>query len=331
MLVDCGLYQGEKELRLRNWEPFPVEPSTVDAVVLTHAHVDHCGYLPLLAARGFKGRILASEGTTDLAAIVLPDCGHLQEEEAAYANRQGFSKHHPALPLYTETDARACIDQFEPVRFGASRSVNGAISVTPHPAGHILGSAIVAITVAAGRGERRVVFSGDLGRPVHPVLVHPSPIGSADVIVCESTYGGRQHEPEEQALDRFAAAILRTAERGGVVLIPAFAVDRTEVLLVHLRHLRERGAIPELPVYVDSPMALAALDIYRDALERGALDVRPMRSHRERIARSVRISSDPGAHIGGIDATGVSRTRAPRLMAENRSATRLAESVEADH
>jgi metallo-beta-lactamase family protein len=271
VLVDCGLYQGRKELRLRNREPFPVPVETIDAVVLTHAHVDHVGYLPALWAAGYRGPVHATAGTTQLAGIVLPDAGHLQEEEADYANSRGFSKHSPALPLYTEADATATLALFSPVAFHAEIEVAKGVFATFRPAGHILGSATVALRLHAA-SDRVVLFSGDLGRPHHPLLVPPSPPGRPDVVVMESTYGDRRHD-DEGTLERFADAICRTARRGGMVLIPAFAVDRTEVVLVMLRRLLEGGHIPELPLYVDSPMALRALRVYRRAIAEGAEDV----------------------------------------------------------
>ena len=274
VLVDCGLYQGEKDLRLRNWAPLPVDPASIDAVVLTHAHVDHCGFLPALVRDGFAGAIHASPGTVALAGIVLPDSGHLHEEEAAYANRRGYSKHHPALPLYTEADARTACTHLRATPFGEAVDVAEGVRVVLAPAGHILGSSIAHLTVAARHGPRTLVCSGDLGRAAHPLLVPPAPIGTADVVLVESTYGNRHHD-DEGALERLGAAIARTAARGGKVVIPAFAVDRTEVLLVHLHRLRAAGAIPDLPVFVDSPMALAALDVYREALADGSPDVRP--------------------------------------------------------
>lgn len=261
VLVDCGLFQGPKELRLRNWAPFPIEPSSLDAVVLTHAHVDHAGFLPRLCAQGFRGRVFATRGTEALCGVVLPDSGRLHEEDAFVANREGWSKHAPALPLYSEADALASLKQFVPVEFGAQFEVAPGLRATFSHAGHILGAASVAV-VDEGSG-RSIGFSGDLGRPAHPFLREPEPLSRVDSLVCESTYGDRKHPPVADVLAALGAAITRTAERGGTTVIPAFAVDRTEVMLFHLRELMQSGAAPRLPVYVDSPMALAALAIYR--------------------------------------------------------------------
>lgn len=272
VLVDCGLFQGLKELRLRNWAPFPLDPASIDAVVVTHAHIDHIGYLPRLCQEGFRGRVVCTDSTARLAAIVLPDSGHLQEEEAEYANRMGFSKHHPALPLYTEADAVRALDQIDAHPYNEWVALASGIEVQLRPSGHILGSATAAVRLI--ESGRTVLFSGDLGRANHPLLVPPAPPDGADVVVMESTYGSRLHD-DTGALDRLRDAITRTAARGGSVLIPAFAVDRTEVVLFHLRELMQTGEIPQLPVYVDSPMALQALGVYRDAIRGGAADVQP--------------------------------------------------------
>lgn len=271
VLVECGLFQGLKPLRLRNWEPFPVDPETIDAVVLTHAHLDHTGYLPALVRDGFRGHIFATEGTLALCKILLPDSGHIQEEDAAYANRKGFSKHSPALPLYTQNDATKALQYFTTVPFGASTKVTQGVRVSFRPAGHILGSATVTLELEAKR-TRTITFSGDLGRPVHPILRPPVPLPKADVIVVESTYGNRQHE-DVASLKHFEDAIVRTADRGGMVVIPSFAVDRTEVVLFHLRQLMQAQRIPHLPVYLDSPMALSTLGIYRRALAEGSPEI----------------------------------------------------------
>lgn len=270
--MDCGLFQGLKSLRLRNWAAFPVAPSTIDAVVLTHAHVDHSGYLPRLLRDGFRGPIYATPGTHALCRIVLPDSGHLQEEDASYANRKGFSKHTPALPLYTEEDASRVLEDFSEVPFHTSVEVARGVQAIFRPAGHILGSATVHLTLA-GSPSRRILVSGDLGRPSHPILRPPEPPGDADAVLIESTYGDRRH-PSDHGDSAFETAIARTADRGGTVVIPAFAVDRTEVLLLALRGLMREGRVPDLPVYVDSPMALSALALYRMALTQGAPDVR---------------------------------------------------------
>jgi metallo-beta-lactamase family protein len=271
VLVDCGLFQGLKALRLRNWEPFPIAPETIDAVLLTHAHLDHTGYLPALDRRGFQGRILATEGTRDLCRIVLPDSGHLQEEDAAYANRKGFSKHTPALPLYTAAEARRVVERFTVVPFDLPVEVAPGLRATFRRAGHILGSATITLDV---EGSRTLVLSGDLGRPTHPLLRPPAPLPRTDVVVVESTYGNRRHE-DVASWQRFADAIGRTAQRGGIVVIPSFAVDRTEVVLFHLRQLVQTGQVPNLPVYVDSPMALAALEVYRQAIAAGSPEINP--------------------------------------------------------
>ena len=257
ILVDCGLFQGFKQLRLRNWAPLPVEPASIDAVVLTHAHLDHSGYLPLLVRSGFKGPILCTPATRDLCGILLPDSGHLQERDAEFANRHGFSKHKPALPLYTAADAVASLAQFKPVEFGQEHRVASGLMLRFLPAGHILGAAIAELM---HKGGPRIVFSGDLGRPGSPTMPDPTPIRRADYLLVESTYGDRRHDPRDVE-EMLAEVITRTAARGGTVLIPAFAVGRAQILLYHLHRLKAARRIPDLPVFLDSPMAVDASEI----------------------------------------------------------------------
>ena len=258
LLVDCGLFQGYKQLRLRNWAPPPFDPAAIHAVVLTHAHIDHSGYLPLLVQRGFRGRIHCSEATEALCRILLPDSAHLQEEEARNANRFGYSKHSPALPLYTRADAQAALARFSPVRFDREWEPAPGFRARLRRSGHILGASMVELEE---RGVR-CVFSGDLGRPSDPVVVPPELPDRADALVLESTYGDRRH-PEGDGAAELAAIVARTAARGGVVVVPAFAVGRAQALLLMLQRLKEAGRIPAaLPVYVDSPMATDVTGAY---------------------------------------------------------------------
>jgi metallo-beta-lactamase family protein len=273
VLVDCGLFQGVKALRLRNWEPFPIAPKDLDAVVLTHAHVDHAGFVPRLVAEGFSGPVFATRGTDALCGVVLPDSGRLHEEDASVANAEGWSKHTPALPLFTEEDARRALLQIRARETGSWFEVAPGVRGRFARAGHILGAASVVLEDEAS--GRRAGFSGDLGRPSHPLLLPPEPMLRVDALVCESTYGDRRHPPTAEVVAALCEAIARTAQRGGTTLIPAFAVDRTEVILLHLRDLMERGAAPRLPVYVDSPMALEALAIYRRAIADHWPEIRP--------------------------------------------------------
>lgn len=257
IMVDCGLFQGFKQLRRRNWAPLPVDPASIDVVVLTHAHLDHSGYIPLLVKNGFKGRVLCTESTRDLCGVLLPDSGFLQEKDAEFANRHGFSRHRPALPLYTSDDATRSLGHFQTVDFDTDHPLPGGGCVRFRRAGHILGAAIVEIDL----GGRRLVFSGDLGRPGSLTMPDPARIAEADVLVVESTYGDRRHDdsdPEEV----LAETITRTAGRGGTVLVPAFAVGRTQTLLYHLLRLRRAGRIPRLPIFLDSPMAIEASTIF---------------------------------------------------------------------
>lgn len=267
VLVDAGLFQGLKRHRLANWEPFPVDPATIDAVVVTHAHIDHSGWLPGLVRDGFDGPIVTTAETCDLCSILLPDAGHLQEEQARFANERGVSKHQPALPLYTSEDAAAVMPLFRTVAFETPVEVADGVTVRLVPAGHILGSASAHLTVDDPAGSTTVLVSGDLGRGNHPFVAGPGRPPAADTVLIESTYGDSTHPPADEEIAEFADVVTRTAARGGIVLIPAFAVDRTEVLLDVLRQLMDDGRVPRLPVFVDSPMALRVLGVYRRAIE----------------------------------------------------------------
>lgn len=257
ILVDCGLFQGIKELRLRNRAPFRADPAAIDAVVLTHAHLDHSGYLPLLIRNGFRGPVHCTASTADTCAILLPDSGHLQEEEAERANRYGYSKHKPALPLYTRADAEYALGRFEPFAFERDLDLGDGLSIRFDYAGHILGAAIVTLRYQG----LTVVFSGDLGRPHDPMLFPPAAIRQADYLLVESTYGNRDHEDSDPA-DRLADVINRTARRGGTVIIPANAVGRSQLVMHYMHQLRAAGAIPDIPIFLDSPMAADATELF---------------------------------------------------------------------
>jgi metallo-beta-lactamase family protein len=261
VLVDAGLFQGQKELRLRNRAPWPIAPASIRAVVLTHAHVDHTGALPLLARQGFRGAAWCTPATRDLAALLLPDSGRLLEEEARYANRKGYSKHAPnALPLYTEEDALAVLSALAPLRHGERREIAPGIAIRFHRAGHILGSATVEMELAGPR-PLRILFSGDLGRYGAPILPDPEPGLAVDALVLESTYGGRLH-PAAAADGALRDEVLRAVAQGGALVVPAFAIGRAQEVLFTLRALERRRAIPELPVFLDSPMAVDATPMF---------------------------------------------------------------------
>lgn len=270
VLIDCGMFQGLKELRLKNWAEFPVDPETIDAVVLTHAHLDHCGYLPRLVKLGFQGQVFTTQFTAKLAEVVLRDSARIQTEDAAYAAKKQFSKHNPPVALYDEGDVDHTMKLFEPQEFNSKIQVAEQTFVTFVPSGHILGAAYVEVEFFG----KRLLFTGDMGRPDHPLLVAPvtAELKQIDALITESTYGDREHEPQTS---NFEDIINQTVSRGGSVLIPAFAVDRTEVILVRLRELVEAGKIPSVPIYCDSPMALKALAFYRQAIDEGSAEIRP--------------------------------------------------------
>jgi metallo-beta-lactamase family protein len=275
ILIDCGLFQGLKELRQRNWAPLPILPDTIDAVVLTHAHIDHTGWLPRLVGQGFKGPVYCTAGTADLCKLVLPDAAHLQEEDAKFANKRGFSKHHPALPLYTGEDAAEALSRLKPQPFNTKIAVGKAIEVEFINAGHLLGSSYVLATRKDHTGGR-ILFGGDLGRYSRPILPDPSPAVDADVLLVESTYGDRLH-PKEDDGATLARIVTETIARRGKVIIPAFAIGRTEELLYWLFKLEDEGRLPKLPIYVDSPMAIKGIEYYgahADELDREIVEMR---------------------------------------------------------
>jgi metallo-beta-lactamase family protein len=264
VLVDAGLFQGMKDLRLRNWAPFPVPPGSIDAVVLTHAHIDHSGALPLLVRSGFRGDAFCTPATADLARIMLPDSAKLQEEEARYANAKGFSRHAPrARPLYELADAVAALEQLRTLHYGLPREILPGFTLRYTRAGHILGSASALLTVGGESGDPiRILFSGDLGRYDAPILPDPEPPPESDYLLVESTYGDRAHPPDTAAAE-LEREVLAAVARGGAIVVPAFAIGRTQEVLFLLRELEQAGRIPSLPVFVDSPMATDATPVYR--------------------------------------------------------------------
>ncbi len=257
ILVDCGLFQGLKELRLRNWNPLPINPSSVDAVLLTHAHIDHSGYIPLLVKNGFKGKIYCTEGTKDLCSILLPDSGHLQQEEAEHANKHRYSKHKPALPLYTHEDAKLSLKYFEALPYQKVNRLFTDFSFQFLPAGHIIGSSFIRIQ----NKNISLLFSGDMGRPDDAVMKPPTIIQDADYLILESTYGNRIHESGHPK-DYLKKIIDKTLRRGGTLVIPAFAVGRAQALLYYLYLLKKENSLPpHVSIYLDSPMAIDSTQI----------------------------------------------------------------------
>jgi metallo-beta-lactamase family protein len=261
LLVDCGLFQGPKELRQKNWDRFPIDPASIDWIVLTHAHIDHTGYLPRIVRDGFRGPIYANAATHELCQLLLTDSAHLQEEDAQYASKKGYSSHKPALPLYTVQDAQQALKLFREIPRKGPLTISPQFSVKPSDAGHILGSSSLQITITEDGRSATVVFSGDVGRYNQTILNDPEPIAKADYILCESTYGDRDH-PTASPYDAIAEIVNRVAKRGGVIVIPAFAVGRTQTLMYIMRLLEDQQRVPKLPTFVDSPMASSVTDLY---------------------------------------------------------------------
>ena len=261
LMIDCGLFQGPKELRLRNWNPLPVAPASVQWLVLTHAHLDHVGYIPRLVKDGFAAEILATPATGELARLTLPDSGHLQEEDADYANLKKFSKHAPALPLYTEVDAVNSLKKLRAIDETKPVELSPHFSLRFFRAGHILGARSIEVTVRENGSARTVLFSGDLGRYHQLIIREPEAVEGGDYLLVESTYGDRLH-PTDDYRARLAALVEATQRRGGSVIIPSFAIGRTQELLYLFRELVTRGQMPATPIHVDSPMAIDVTEIY---------------------------------------------------------------------
>jgi len=289
ILIDCGLFQGPKKLRQRNWAAPPVDVANLDAIVLTHAHIDHSGYLPRLCNAGFSGPVYCTPGTRDLLELLLPDAGFLQEEEARHANQWGYSRHDPALPLYTRQDAERCLSQLRPVEFHRTFEPASGIVASFTRAGHIIGSACVHLVVDG----HTIAFSGDVGRPVDPIMTPPEPLPAAEVIVVESTYGDRCH-PTEDIAAALARVITETVEKNGVTVVPAFAVGRAQHLLYLLSNLRAQNRIPECPVFLDSPMAIDATKLFCNYIGDHALSAAEC-AQMSRAARYSRTADDSKA------------------------------------
>ncbi len=298
ILLDCGLFQGWKKLRQRNWEEFPIPPESIDAVILSHAHIDHTGWLPRLVEQGFQGPIYATPATRDLAAIMLPDSGRIQEEDADYANRKGFSKHAPALPLYTEADAVACIPRIRALPYDEPQDLGRGVTVMLRRAGHILGSAAVHVKLNGPSGDRlTLIYSGDLGRYDTPIIPDPDPLEYATYLILECTYGDRRHA-DNHPEDDLKKYVQQMVEERGIMIIPAFAIGRTQGILYALRQLQLAGEIPEIPTFVDSPMACDATALYlmhRDEHDEEMVQLlingdQPIQPDHVYMARSVRES-----------------------------------------
>ncbi|NJN26385.1 MAG: MBL fold metallo-hydrolase [Cyclobacteriaceae bacterium] len=278
VMVDSGLFQGLKELRLLNWEPFPIDPATIDAIVITHAHIDHTGYLPKLVKEGFEGTIYCTEATMELMKIMLLDSAKLQEEEANWAKKKGYSKHANPLALYTAEDVEKVFPLIKTTTYDNTISIHPKLSVRFRNAGHILGAATVEMTVQGDEQTKKIVFSGDLGRSQDPMLFAPAPVYDADILYMESTYGDRDN-PIQNPMEEFAAVINRAIERRGVLLIPAFSVGRTQLLMYYMKTLITKGLIPSIPVYVDSPMAISVTRLHKQFFGLHKLDDFDLTNH----------------------------------------------------
>jgi metallo-beta-lactamase family protein len=306
ILIDCGMFQGAKDLRLRNWAEPPVDPKSLDAIVLTHAHIDHTGYLPRLVAQGYNGPIYATSATVDLARILLPDAGHLQEEEARYRNKHQLSKHKPALPLYTLEDAMASLEWLRPVGYGEVVGLSKTLGFDLIPAGHILGSSFVRFRDSSAAALKTVLFTGDIGRYGQPIIFDPATVESADYLILESTYGNRLHSDKtgKSARQQLQEVVTATARRGGSVVIPSFAIGRAQEILYILRELETENQIPVLPVYLDSPMAVDAVEVFRKHVEEHDLEMAqlvrsgstPLYTQRVEFSRSVEQSKAINDH-----------------------------------
>jgi metallo-beta-lactamase family protein len=308
VLVDCGLFQGLKELRLRNWSEPPVDPASVDAIILTHAHIDHTGYLPRFVRQGFKGPVYGTAATVDLCRILLPDSGHLQEEEARFRNKHRLTKHKQALPLYTVADAVATLDLLRSVPYRVLHEVLPGLRFELMPAGHILGSAFVRFREGNSPSAKTVLVTGDVGRYSQPIILDPVSVERADYLIVESTYGNRLHADSAgpNGKVQLRDIVLETVERKGTVLIPSFAVGRAQEVLYTLRELEDENQIPVLPVFVDSPMAVDAFDVYSDHTEEHDLEMHqlrkagknPLNTSDIRFSRSVAESQAINEHPG---------------------------------